>query len=75
MCKFPLTDCLHIICKNFFAKLVQSVSLCQAFQKAKSYQNLTTESGSKQRFSLLHEKAVIHVVCLRTQSVSKKAQF
>ena len=33
-----------------------------AFKKAKSYQNLTTEGGSKQRFSLLQEKAVIQAV-------------
>ena len=72
MCKFPLTGCLQIICKNVFVKLVQSVSLCQ---KAKSYQNLTTESGSKQWFSLLQEKVVIHAVWLRTQAVSIKARF
>ena len=30
-----------------------------AFLKVKSYQNLTTESGAKQRFSLLQEKIVI----------------
>ena len=29
------------------------------FQKAKFYQNLTSESGSKQRFSMLKAKAVI----------------
>jgi len=34
-----------------------------AFQKAKFYQNPTSESGSKQRFSLLKEKAVIWAVC------------
>ena len=51
LCKFPLTGCLQIICKSFFAKLVQSVSLCHRLsKKAKSYQNLTTKSGSKQRF-------------------------
>ena len=61
MCKFPLTGCLQIIYENFFAKLVQSVSLCHRLSK-----NLTTESGSKQRFSLLQEKAVIQAVCLRT---------
>ena len=73
-CKFPLTGCLHTVCKNFFAKLVQSVSLC--FQTVKFYQNLTTESGGpKQRFSLLQEKAVIQAVCLRTQAVSIKARF
>ena len=59
MCKFSLTK-------------LESVSLCQ---KAKSYQNLTTESGSKPRFSLLHEKAVIQAVCLRTQAVSIKVRF
>ena len=30
-----------------------------AFKKTKHYQNLTTESGSKQKFSLLQEKEVI----------------
>ena len=44
-------------------------------QKAKFYQNLTNGSGSKQRFSLLQEKAVIQAVCLRTQAVSIKARF
>jgi len=29
------------------------------FPKAKYYQNLTTEKGSKQRFSLLQEKEAI----------------
>ena len=38
----------------FIAKLVS-----KAFQKAKFYQNLTSGSGSKQRFSFLQEKAVI----------------
>ena len=33
-----------------------------AFQKAKKLLNLTTESGSKQRFSSLQEKVVIHAV-------------
>ena len=64
-CKFTLTCCLQKIC-NFFAKLVQFVLLCQI---------LTSESGSKQRFSLLQEKAVIQTVCLRTQAVSIKARF
>ena len=41
------------------------------FQKAKNYQNLTAESGLKQRFSLLKEK----VVCLRNQAVRIKAWF
>ena len=34
-------------------------------KKAKFYQNLTSGSGSKQKFSLLQEKAVIQAVCLR----------
>ena len=46
-----------------------------AFQKGKNYQNLKTESGSKQRFSLLQEKVVIQAVCLRTQAVSIKTWF
>ena len=33
MCKFPLTGCWQIVCKNFFAKLVQSVFLCHRFSK------------------------------------------
>ena len=54
--------------QNFFEKL-------EKLQKANNYQNLTTASGSKQRFSLLQEKAVIQAVCLRTQAVSIKARF
>ena len=42
--------------------------MSKAFQKAKFYQNLTSGSGSKQRFTLLHEKAVIQAVYLRTQA-------
>ena len=44
--------------------------MSKAFQKPKFYQNLTSGSGSKQRFSLLQEKAVIQAVCLRPQTVS-----
>ena len=49
--------------------------MSKTFQKAKFYQNLTSGSGSKQRFSLLQAKAVIQAVCLRTQAVSIKARF
>ena len=42
-------------------------------RRAENYQNLTTESGSKQRFSLSKEKVVIQAVCPRTQAVSIKA--
>ena len=49
--------------------------MSKAFKKAKFYQNLTSESGPKQRFSLLQAKAVIQEVCLRTQAVSIKARF
>ena len=75
MCKFPLTGCLQKIC-NFFRKTCAICFLMsKAFQKAKFYQNLTSGSGSKQRFSLLQEKAAIQAVCLRTQTVSIKARF
>ena len=73
MCKFLLTGCMEII----FAKILLQ-SLCNpfpyaiSFPKAKFDQNLTNESGSKQRFSLLQEKAVIQAVCLSTQAVGIK---
>ena len=58
---------------GLYANNLQKLSLknfCNPFlyssQKAKNYQNLTTESGSKQRFSLLQEKVVIQAVCRRT---------
>ena len=64
MCKFLLTGCMQNICNNQFANLVLSVSL-YIFRKAKNDQNLITESGSRQRFSLLQEKVVIQAVCLK----------
>ena len=64
-------DLQKFLCKTCAIRFL----MLKAFQKAKNYQNLTTESGSKQRFSLLHEKVVIQAVCLRTQAVSIKAQF
>jgi len=64
------------ICKKKICKTCAiSFLMSKAFQKAKFYQNLTSESGSKQRFSLLQEKAVIQAVSLRTQAVSIKARF
>ena len=75
MCKFPLTGCLQRVC-NFVRKTCAiRFLMSKVFQNAKFYQNLTSGSGSKQRFSLLEEKAVIHVVCLRTQAVSIKVRF
>ena len=59
----------------FFRKTCAIRFLMSYFQKAKFYQNLTSESGSKQRFSLLQAKAVIEAVCLRTQAVSIKTRF
>ena len=41
------------------------------FQKAKFFQNLTSVSGSKQRFSLLQEKAVIQAVCLTKNEMER----
>ena len=73
MCKFPLTGCLQKIC-NFFRKTCAiRFLMSKAFQKAKFYQNLTSGNGSKQRFSLLQEKAGIQAVGLRTQAVSIKS--
>jgi len=50
-------------CKCVFAKFVYSVSYVIWHSRIKNYQNLTTESGSKQRFSLLQEKVVICRQC------------
>ena len=57
MCKFPLTGCLQKICNLFSQNLCNLFHYVKGFPKAKSYQNLTSGSGSKQRFSLLQEKA------------------
>ena len=70
----PLIGCLQKIC-NFFRKTCAIRFMWKAFQKAKFFQNLTSGSGSKQRFSLLQEKTVIQAVCLSTQAVSIKARF
>ena len=73
--QFPLIGCSQKI-GNFFRKTCAIRFLVsKAFQKAKFYLNLTSGSGSKQRFSLLLEKAVIQAVCLRTQAVGIKSQF
>ena len=68
MCKFPLTGCLQKICYLFSQNCAIRFPMSKAVQKAEFYQNLTSGSGSKQRFSLLQEKAVIHAVNLRTTS-------
>ena len=70
----------RLYAKNLKKSLCKTCAICflmslWAFQKAKNYQNLKTENGSKQRFRLLHEKTVIQAVCLRTQAVSIKARF
>ena len=71
-----MTGCLQKMCNVFFRKTCAICFLMsKAFRKAKLYQNLTSGNGSKQRFSLLQEKAVIEAVCLRTQAVSIKARF
>ena len=75
MGKFPLTSCLQKLSIFFRKTCAIRFLMSLAFQKAKFYQNLTSESGSKHRFSLLQEKAVIQAVCLRTQAVSIKARF
>ena len=70
--KFPLTGCLQKNCNICRKTCAIHFFMSKAFQKAKFYQNLTSASGSKQRFSLLREKAVIQAVCLRTQAVVLK---
>ena len=75
ICKFPLTGCLQKISIFFRKTGAIRFLMSKAFQKAKFYQNLTSGSGSKQRFSLLQKKTVIQAVCLRTQAVSIKARF
>ena len=68
MCKFLLMGSMQIICK------ISLQNLCNLFSYIiDSAQNLTTESGSKQRFSL--EKVLIQAVCLMTQAVIIKARF
>ena len=63
MCKLPLTGCLQKICnfvrKTFAIRFLMS----KAFQKAKVYQNLTSGSGLKQRFSLLQ------AVCIKGRAL------
>ena len=59
---------------HFWKALDHAISNMQK-KFAKFYQNLTSGSGSKQRFSLLQEKAVIQAVWLRPQAVSIKARF
>ena len=61
--------CMQKVCKNFYAKLNQSISLYHRLsKKAKNYPNLTSESGSNQKFSLLQ-------VCLRTQAACIKPSY
>ena len=53
------------------AEPVQSVFLWRRLSKTlKNYQNLTTESGSKLRFSLLKEKVVIQVMMMPICKIS-----
>ena len=51
-----LTGCLQKIAIFFRKTCAIRFLMLKAFQKAKFYQNLTSGSGSKQRFSLLQEK-------------------
>ena len=74
LCK-KFADCLQKNCNFFLQTCAIRFLISTAFQKAKFYQNLTSGSGSKQRFSLLQEKTVVQAVCLRTQVVSIKAWF
>ena len=49
--------------------------MVEAFQEPKNYENQTTESGLKHRFSLLEEKVFIQAVCPKDQAVSITAWF
>ena len=75
MRSLKVSKLLNNVFKEFLKDLSLFILVLTAFQKAKFYQNLTSESGSKQRFSLLQAKAVIQAVCLRAQAVSIKARF
>ena len=57
MWKFLLPGCMQIICKKIFLQnLCNSYSYVIGFKKTRNDKNLTTKSGSKQKFSLLQEK-------------------
>jgi len=56
MCRFPLTGCLQKFCSFFRKTCAIRFLMSKALQKATFYKNLTSGSGSKQRFSLLQEK-------------------
>jgi len=79
ICKFPLTGYLQKFFHFFRITCAIRFLMSKVFQKAKFYQNLTSGSGSKQRFSLLQEKAVIRPVlglkgglwvCRKSQKIS-----
>ena len=76
---------MHISFDELYANNLQKF-LCKTFaicflmswafkKKTKNHQNLTTESGSKQKFSLLQEKVVIQAVCLQTQAACIKPSY
>ena len=76
MCKFPLTGCLQKIRNFFFAKLVQSVSLCHTISKKLNFIKIwQVEVGQNKDLVCYRKKTVIQAVCLRTQAVSIKARF
>ena len=71
MCRVASKTIKIFLCKICPIRFLMS----KAFQIAKNYQTLTTESESKQRFSFLQENLVIQAVYLRTQAVSIKVWF
>jgi len=66
---------MQIMYKHFFAKLMHSAFTCYRLSKKKEI--LTTESGSKQRFSLFQEKVVIQAMSLnnRLSMLVSKSDF
>ena len=69
MCKFLLTGCMEIICKNSFSNLVQSVPFWLRLSK-----KLKIIKIWQLKVGLLQEKVGIQAVCRRTQAVSLKAR-
>ena len=64
MCKFFLTGYMQIICKNFFEKLVQSVSFCHRISKKLKIikiQQLTV--GLNKDLVCYRKKVVIQMQC------------
>ena len=64
MCKFVLTGYMQIICKNFFEKLVQSVSFCHRIsKKLKIIKIQQLKVGLNKDLVCYRKKVVIQMQC------------